>query len=650
MKTKKIYLLYVFLIFFESFFLISNIITGVKIIAVLIVNIFFIGQIFFVRKKTEISNDNRVQNASELAIKTNKNAMKNLPLGIIAYNDKGTEIEWINPFAKQTLFSSNNFSENIKKKIDGINKNTKKFDLAIGNEIFSFFSISEMEHTVFFENVTEDRFLRQKQKKNQLVMGIVSIDNYDEATDSMSDKDISYLNSNIETMLSDWMTENNIYYKRINSERYYYYLYFDDLNKIMNEKFKLLDSVRVGMNQQNIPITISMGISYGSKSITEIAMIAQTNLDIALARGGDQVVIREAYEGATPIYYGGNTTSPERRTRVRSRAMSTAIKKIIQNSTDVYIMGHLYPDMDAIGSAFGMAKLTELYGIRSWVVLDKSKINQDVKRCIEELDNYPEILNKIISPDDASKKVGKSSLLIMVDYHKPSMSISTDLYKKFIDIVIIDHHRRGSEFPDKPLLTYIESSASSASELISELIEYETSKDKKIIDFEATMLLAGIMVDTKNFTIRTTSRTFDSASYLRSWGADTVKVQYLLREDLQGYLQKSHLISLSEYVGNNIVVAMGEDKKEYDSVTTAKTADTLLVIAGIKASFVITRRSSTVVGISARSFGEINVQKIMETMGGGGHFTNAAVQFNNISTTEVKNLLLVAIDSYTKES
>ncbi len=355
------------------------------------------------------------------------------------------------------------------------------------------------------------------------------------------------------------------------------------------------------------------------------------------------MVVKEAKDEAKPLFFGGKTAVTTKRSQVRSRAMSMAIKGIIAESADIYIMGDRYPDMDALGSAFGVARLASFNNRKAWIVLDENEIIPDVKRVLEAIKEYPELEERIISPKEAMKRKKESSLLVMVDYHKPSLSISQELYERFDKVVIIDHHRRGDEFPAKPLLSYIESSASSASELVTELIEYQSNSANKLQAFEATMMLAGIVVDTKSFNTRTTARTFDVASYLRTCGADSSLVQYLLSSDLTSYLEMNNLISKSEYVTKDTVVVAGSEDKEYDSVTAAKTADTLLSMAGINAAFVITKRTDQQIGISARSNGSINVQIIMENLGGGGHFTNAAVQLSNVTVAEVKEQLLDVI-------
>ena len=422
-----------------------------------------------------------------------------------------------------------------------------------------------------------------------------------------------------------------------------------DIKKMAQEQFSLLDKIRTAAEEQSIPLTISMGISYGDQTGEKIGEVSQTCLDIALVRGGDQVVVKEANDEAKPKFYGGKTASVTKRTRVRSRAMGTALNKILAAAEDIYIMGHRYPDMDAIGSAYGVATLADFQGKTSYVVINENELIPDVERCLQEIHKDEELEGHLISVKQALGQIKQNSLLVMVDYHKPSLSISQELYEKFDKVVIIDHHRRGEEFPTQPLLTYIESSASSASELVGELIQYQSSTKKQMDKMTATLLLAGIFVDTKNFSVRTSSRTFDIASYLKSKGANGELVQYILSSDLTSFLEISELVSKSEFIDQDIVVACASEDKVYDSVTTAKTADTLLSMNDVQASFVITKRQDGLVGISARSNGKINVQSIMEDLGGGGHFTNAATQIKEKSLNEVKTMLYNEIQHSLKQ-
>lgn len=637
----------VFVIQVLLFFFVSNkvLFSGVLIV----LNLYVLKQMFNLVKIVEISNTEKIREASTIAEKSIDYAISEVPVGIINYDPETKEALWLNPYAE------NVFREGQQLLIDAQKINSflllaeKEKDIFKVKENVYQFDVNVLQHTLTFKDVTNESKLYRQKIEMQTAIGIVSVDNYDDITDTMDEREISYLNSFLTTIISDWMEEYEVFYKRINAERYFFIGQLEDIKKMMENKFQILDTLKKEAKDQDLPVTLSMGIAYGGDTLNQTGNTAQTNLDTALVRGGDQVVVKEAKDDAKPLFFGGRTASVGRRTRVRSRAMSTALKGILSGSMDVYIMGHRFPDMDAIGSALGVACLARFYGKKAWIVLNEDEVIPDVERVMECLRKYPELQQQIITPREAIRRKTDSSLLVMVDYHKPSLSISQELYERFEKVVIIDHHRRGEEFPVKPLLAYIESSASSASELVTELIEYQSNAEKKLQKIEATLLLAGIVVDTKSFSIRTTARTFDVASYLRTCSADSSLVQYLLSSDLNSYLEMSGLISKSEYVTPDIVVVAGEESKEYDSVVAAKTADTLMAMSGINASFVITKRTDKQIGISARSNGIINVQLIMESLGGGGHFTNAAVQVSGKTITETQQLLLEAIHQNTAE-
>ncbi|MCB5954813.1 DHH family phosphoesterase [Enterococcus sp. CWB-B31] len=631
-------------------YFISNKVIITSILAV--INLYLINRMLKLIKRLELSNIEKIREATIKAEDSIDFAINEVPVGIITYDEKTKQPIWLNPYAEEVFYSNEQkrlllTSEDVLSYISLFEKGKDIF--VVEDEVFRF-KINIEQKTITFENITQENTLYQEKKAMQTAIGIVSIDNYDDVTDNMDVKQISYLNSFLTTMISDWLEEYKVFYKQLNAERYVFVGQLDVIEKMMDSKFQILDNVRKGTDERDIAITLSMGIAYGGTSLNETGTVAQTNLDMALVRGGDQVVVKEANGNSKPIFFGGKSASVVKRTRVRSRAMSTAIQGLMKESADIYIMGHRLPDMDAIGSAFGVARLAKIYEKDAWVILNTDENIPDVYRVMEELKKDSELYNQILSPAEAMKKMQNNSLLIMVDYHKPSMSISKELYDRFSKVVIIDHHRRGDEFPDKTLLSYIESSASSASELVTELLEYQSNTFNKRLDkFDATLLLAGIVVDTKSFSVRTTARTFDVASYLRTCGADSSLVQYLLSSDLTSYLEMSQLIAKNEYITEDTVIAVGEEDKEYDSVIAAKTADTLLSMAGINAAFVITRRMDKKIGISARSNGSINVQLIMESMGGGGHFTNAATQLSDRTITEAKEKLLEVINKNTKE-
>lgn len=608
---------------------------------ILIVNLFCIRYGLQMKRWLTLRNRDKIQQASTVAESNLNYVSEIMPVGIISYQPATQTIDWLNPFALNVKDQSSLLETDLLETFFSA-KEKKKNQVYLADKTFQF-ELDTVKGVVYFIDVTQNQLLKIHQVNSQPIIGILSIDNYADTVDKLDEKEVSYLNSFITTLISDWMNEYHVFFKRINSERFFFFGQMSDLKKMMDKKFDLLDRLRAEAERQNHPLTLSMGIAYGQQSLEEIGSEAQNNLDIALVRGGDQVVVKEVREGAKPTYYGGKSATTIKRTRVRSRAMSTALRKIFDETGDVFIMGHRFPDMDAIGSAVGVSCLARFNQKKAYIVIDEKEIIPDVERCLTEIHKEPELEMQLITPERAMELKKAKDLLVMVDYHKPSLSISQSLYEQFDKIVIIDHHRRGEEFPSKPLLTYIESSASSASELVTELIQYQSSRTNRISRLEATLLLAGMTVDTNNFNVRTTARTFDVASYLKTCSADASLVQYLLSSDLATYLEISHLIAHNEQVTEDIVVAAGTDEKEYNSVIAAKTADTLLSMVNINGAFVITKRTDGLVGISARSTGTINVQLIMESLGGGGHFTNAATQLENVTVEEAKQQLLAAI-------
>lgn len=599
------------------------------------------------RNRIEISNQQKIQYASHRAQEALDYVSVEMPVGIITWDDNNT-FTWTNPAITESVqqLTKDDQQDMINELLQRAEKGKNIYKI---DNILYHFDLNLEKRVVYLIDVTKEYTLENKEKQQQAVVGILSVDNYDDVIDRRDDKEVSNLNSFITTIISDWMDSYRIFYKRVNAERFFLFGRYDDLEKMIENNFDLLEHIRVSAEKQDMLITISMGISYGTESLEVIGDEAQNNLDIALVRGGDQVVVKNAAEGKKPVFYGGNSASAAKRTRVRSRAMSTALKNVFNQTGNVFVMGHRFPDMDAIGSAFGVACLARYHDKKVRIVINEEETIPDVERCLEEIHQNGELENLLISPEAAKKQRKAGDLLVMVDYHRPSLSIDQELYEQFENIVIIDHHRRGDEFPDNSLLTYIESSASSASELVTELIQFESNEQQKMSKMEATLLLAGITVDTKNFAVRTTARTFDVASYLKTCGADASLVQYLLSTDIQSYLEISKLVGESDYVRDDIVVATGTEDQKYDSVTAAKTADTLLSMVDINAAFVIIKRTDGVIAISARSSGTINVQRVMEVLGGGGHFTNAATQLENSTIAEAKQRLLEAINKQLTE-
>ena len=615
-------------------------ITGIIVLIFVVITI-VVGYVTLQHLKEETSE--YISDLSYRLKRGGQDSLIRMPIGTLFFNDK-MEIEWINPylqhyFGKEDVLGKRlaDVDENLAKIIEKHCKDKDSQQVSWRNHEFDLL-IQDDINAAYMMDVTHYAKIQEKYDNSHVMIGQIFLDNYDEVSKSMSDKDISNLINFVTSALSDWAKEFGMFLKRVDEDHYIMIGYTGTLKKLEEHKFAILDKIRERTFKSNSPITLSIGIAYGEDDLNVLTELSQSNLDLALGRGGDQVVVREADGQAR--FYGGKTNPMAKRTRVRARMISQALSELLRQSDQVFVMGHKRPDMDAIGACMGIRRIAEMNGKRCWIVLNKDNIHSDVQRLLDELDHYPEIKDSIISPEEALEKVTPNSLLVLADHSKPSITISKDLYDKLANrVVIIDHHRRGEEFPENPILVYIEPYASSTCELISEMFEYQSRDSEPINSIEATAMLTGIIVDTQSFSHGTGTRTFDAASYLRSMGADLTMARHFMKESESSYMQRNHLIDRTEFI-ENIALCVGEEDKIYDSVITAQAADSLLQVSGIQATFAITRRSNDTVGISARSDGSINVQVIMEEMGGGGHLSNAATQIKDITVDEARQKLL----------
>lgn len=572
--------------------------------------------------------------------KGEQEALIQMPIGILLYN-KQQEIQWTNPY----LLKYFGKKDILGRKIQDVDPQLYQLfqtcqesgisRIKWGDRYFEMV-VQENIGVIYLMDITEYAHIEQRFEEERIVFGYIIIDNYAEAVNSMNDRKRSNVNNYITNQLMNWANINNIFLKRIDDDRFLAILNKRNLKRIEERRFDIVDQIREKTYKQNFPLTLSMGFAYGNGGeqtrLKDMAQLAQTNMDLALARGGDQVVVRAENEEAR--FYGGKTNPMEKRSRIRSRMISQALEELIVHADKVFVMGHNYPDMDVIGSCLGIRRIVQMNKKEAWIILKPEEFSKDVVRMMEVVDKDTNVSRHIISPERAEELVTANSLIVMVDVHRPSMLPAPELLEKTNKVVVIDHHRRGEEFPENPVLVYIEPYASSASELIAELFEYQSNDVDTITKIEATAMLAGIIVDTRNFSLRTGSRTFDAASYLQSNGADTIVIQQSLKEDLDTYLKRSHLLQTMRFVAPGMAVVRGEDDVVYDIVLAAQTADTMLSMEGVEASFVVTQRKDGRIGISARSLGKVNVQRIMEKLGGGGHLSNAATQLRGVTVTQ----------------
>ncbi len=600
-------------------------IIGVILVAIPFTFIFIFDQ----KEKREI--ENYIATLSYRVKKVGEEALMEMPIGIILINDD-YYIEWANPFISSCFSEDKLIGRSlydvaeslvplIKQEVDTeiVTLHERKFRVIHKRE----------EKLLYFLDITEQAETEKRYEEEKTVIALIYLDNYDDVTQGIDDAMRSSLNG--------------IFLKRISSDRLVAVFNESILQELEKGKFMILDEVREATAKRNIALTLSIGVGSGVTSLPELGALAQSSLDLALGRGGDQVAIKQS--NGKVKFFGGKSNPVEKRTRVRARVISHALKELVVESEKVFIMGHKSPDMDAIGASIGILKVVQANEREGYIVIDFNDIDTGVRRLMDEIRKNEALFSRFISPEQALEIATDDSLLVIVDTHKPSMVIEEKLLSTIDHVVVIDHHRRGEEFVHHPLLVYMEPYASSTSELVTELLEYQP-KNGKIEMLEATALLAGIIVDTKSFTLRTGSRTFDAASYLRARGADTVLVQKFLKEDIETYIKRAKIIENVVTYHEGIAIATGNDDEMYHQVIIAQAADTLLSMDGIKASFVISKRSDDLIGISARSLGDINVQLIMEALGGGGHLTNAATQLTGISIDEAERQLKLAIDEY----
>ncbi|CEG21200.1 Bifunctional oligoribonuclease and PAP phosphatase NrnA [Planococcus massiliensis] len=577
-------------------------------------------------KRVYEETEKHIETLSYRVKKVGEEALLEMPIGILLVNEN-FDIEWANPYMTTELEYDTLIGESIYTLSDEFHtmiksEEAKETIITLGERKYRVYYKAD-DRLFYLFDITEQVEIETLYYADRTVLGILFIDNYDELSQGMDDQTRSNLNSLVTSLINEWGADHGIFVKRISSDRFMAVFNESILKELELSKFAILDNIREVTSKDNLALTLSIGVGAGSASLVELGSMAQSGLDLVLGRGGDQVAIK--HPSGKVKFYGGKTNPVEKRTRVRARVISHALRDLMQESDQVFVMGHKMPDMDAIGAAVGVAKMAAMNKVQGRIVLDFNEYDRSVMRLMEEIEQDPDLFDRFITPEEALADMTDNSLLVIVDTHKPSMVIDERLLQRMERVVLIDHHRRGEEFITNTMLVYMEPYASSTAELVTELIEYQP-KYEKLSMLEATAMLAGIIVDTKSFTLRTGARTFEAASYLRSNGADTVLVQRLLKEDLDTYVERAKIVQTVEFVGDGIAIAKGEPGRIYSPVLIAQTADILLTMKDVNASFVVAERSEGGIGISARSLGEVNVQVVMENMGGGGHLTNAATQ------------------------
>lgn len=584
--------------------------------------------------------DHYVDNLSGHISAGSNKAIKRMPIGLVVI-DADDHIEWINQYMSEHL-ETNVISEPVNEVFPNILKQLERVqEIEIEHGQYHYHvRYSEEERCLYFFDITEEVHTNELYEESKPIIATLFLDNYDEITQNMNDTQRSEINSMVTRIISRWATEYNIYFKRYSSDQFVAYLNQKILAEIEDSNFDILSQLREKSVGYRAQLTLSIGVGEGTEDLIELGELSQSGLDLALGRGGDQVAIKNM--NGNVRFYGGKTDPMEKRTRVRARVISHALKDILTEGDKVIIMGHKRPDLDAVGAAIGVSRFASMNNLEAYVVLNEEDIDPTLSRVMEEIDKKPELKERFVTSDEAWDMMTSKTTVVVVDTHKPEMVLDENILNKANRKVVIDHHRRGESFISNPLLVYMEPYASSTAELVTELLEYQPT-EQRLSRLESTIMYAGIIVDTRNFTLRTGSRTFDAASYLRAHGADTILTQQFLKDDVDTYINRSELIRTVEVQDHGVAIAHGSNDKIYHPVTVAQAADELLSLEGIEASYVVAKREDNLIGISARSLGGINVQLTMEALGGGGHLTNAATQIKGVTIEEAIEQLQQAI-------
>ena len=494
-----------------------------------------------------------------------------------------------------------------------------------------------------FDETELNRYIRENEEQ-KLVAGLIYIDNYEEALDSIEDVKRSLLIALVDRKVNKYFTEIDALVRKIEKDKYFVVFKYKYLEQLSADKFKLIEDVKSIKVGNEMAITLSIGVGAGGVSYTQNYEYARMGIDLALGRGGDQVVVKE---GEEVTYYGGKAKQVERNTRVKARVKAHALREIIESREHVVIMGHTISDVDSLGAAIGVYCAARVLGKKAQIVLNEVTTSlRPLVECFTEEKGYPADL--FIKNEEALLITNKNTLVMVVDTNRPSYTECPELLNRTDTICVFDHHRQNSEVIENPVLSYIEPYASSACEMIAEVLQY-FSENIKLEPSEADCIYAGILIDTNNFMTKTGVRTFEAAAYLRRAGAEVTRVRKMLRNDMTAYKARAEAVRHVEvYRGAFAISVCPADNIESPTIVGAQAANELLNIVGIKASFVLTEYQGKIY-ISSRSIDEINVQLIMERVGGGGHLNVAGAQLTNCTIQEAKRMIQDTIDEMIKE-
>ena len=625
--------------------------------------LFFFGFIYIVFHNWRISNFRKkewnkyIENLSLDIDETTKKAIMNLPIPLCILEFDGN-ISWYNNKFYDMTESPDLLGENI----DNIIKNLNLRKVLNENkEMYTDVTYKDREYTVIYNVIKNEQnkqvkylmmlywidktdylSLAQKYEEEKNVIMLIQVDGYDEVLKSTSEEKRSLISVEIERILFGLENSLQAAVKKTAKDKYIVIANQRSLSKLQENKFTILDTIRNITYSNTLPVTISIGVGREGNSIHENIKWAAGALDLALGRGGDQAIVKtkDKFE-----FYGGKSKAVEKTTKVKSRLIGHALKEIVSQSNNIYIMGHKYPDLDAMGAAVGIYDICKSLKKETYIVLDQ--VNESIDEFVSRLNKQEYYKDLFINKEEAIKNCTKDTLVVVVDTHRPSYTECEELLGISKKIAVIDHHRRGVEFIQDTVLSFHEIYVSSTCEMVTEVVQY-LEDDVKINKLTAEGLLAGISLDTKFFAFKTGVRTFEAASYLKKAGADTTEVKKLFRTNVEDFKTKAEIISNTHIIDNRICISYSKMKSENINVVIAQAADELLTVKNVEASFVLGEKNG-IIFISARSLGKINVHVLMEKLGGGGHMDIAGAQLEGVSIQEAYKKVNYIIEQYLRE-
>jgi c-di-AMP phosphodiesterase-like protein len=600
----------------------------------------------FLLYRYQVDLKERVISITRILGKEAKDALLLGGIGLITY-DENHVVTWANElFEERGMYLIGERITNLDPKINELFMGeSESISLTINEHTYQI-SRKENAHLLFVKDISEFQRLKETYNNEQVVIGYVHLDNYEETTQYEEEQAIAYIDAKIRQPVVEWAKNHSMFVRRVKSDRFLIVLNERVYNKLVEERFNILDYIRETSHQMDITITLSMAFAKGSSDFLLLDEMANSALELAQSRGGDQVAIKQ--HNKEIVYFGGNSQAQEKRSKVRVRVMAHSIKELLIQASQIVIVSHKEMDFDCMGAALALSRIANALSKPVYIISKSGGVEEKLSKSIIKYKDHLEQRHRFISENEAVEMYNDQMLVVMIDHHKGEQSNGAALIEIAKKVVVIDHHRRAKDFDFNPMLVYIESSASSVSELITELLPY-FALPIDLSGIESTMMLTGLMVDTNRFRNRTGSRTFEAASALKAFGADPVEADSLLKDEFNEFELKTNILSYATYLDHGVVVVPYIENKAISRTLMSQVADMLLNIQGVEASFVCAKVDGNVIALSARSKGTINVQVIMEALKGGGHFTAAAVQKENTTVEEVIEELKAAIDDYFHE-